>query len=451
MSKIPTGTAKKNLVTKIRTPDPDKIHPNQFGYKRKTSCKNAYYIVNETTNYYRQRNTKLYVISLDASKAFDKLWRNGLFFKLMNVLEACVWRILYRFYNLSQICVNFNGCKSDYFRITEGVKQGGILSPYLFNFYINDLIKDTVDLNLGANICNINVSIVAYCDDIAIMSPLASHAQQILDKIFQFSLEWKIEFNAKKSSYLCFTRKRSFDEVDRFMLGDSVLPLQKGIIYLGLPLGDKDFIDSFMDGKMRDVEKCMFSLYPIGCKPRTMRPTTTAFLYKQFCQSILRYSMDILYFSDTKLKELDTRQNILIKNTIGISKFTHTKPLYSALKLESITQIYLKHKVFFLNQILNNNLSREVFLTIRKLHVASTSTDSSYNKQLRLLEFKLSINCLEYEKSLIIDLINDLFMCANQGLIDSINYYLFQIDHYMSNNLNFYFLFDNLNFILMTR
>ena len=278
------------------------------------------------------------------------------------------------------------------------MKQGGILSPYLFNFYVNDLIKDTVDLNLGAKIGNINVSIVAYCDDIAIMSPLASHAQRILEKIFQFALKWKIEFNAKKSSYLCFTKKRLYDVIDCFKLGDNYIPLKKGIIYLGLPLGEKEFIESFIDGKMRDVEKSMFSLYPIGCKPRTMRPSTVSFLYKQFCQSILRYSMDIIHISDKKLKELDTRQNILVKNTIGISKFTRTKPLYCALKLESISQVYLKHKVFFLSQILGNYICREVFLTIRKMNRVSTGVDTSYNKQLGVLEFKLSIDYLEYEK-----------------------------------------------------
>ena len=194
----------------------------------------------------------------------------------------------------------------------------------------------------------------------------------------------------------------------------------------------------------------MFSLYPIGCKPRTMRPSTVSFLYKQFCQSILRYSMDIIHISDKKLKELDTRQNILVKNTIGISKFTRTKPLYCALKLESISQIYLKHKVFFLSQILGNYICREVFLTIRKMNRVSTGVDTSYNKQLGVLEFKLSIDCLEYEKSLIIGLINDVFMCANQGLLESVKYYLFQIEHLMLNSLNFYFLFDNLNFLLMT-
>ena len=50
-----------------------KIHINQFGYRKKTSCKSAYFVVNETINYYRRKNSNIFLVSLDASKAFDKL------------------------------------------------------------------------------------------------------------------------------------------------------------------------------------------------------------------------------------------------------------------------------------------------------------------------------------------------------------------------------------------
>ena len=58
------------------------FHRNQFGYKNKTSCKQAHYVVNEIINYYQQRGSKIYLISLDATKAFDRLWRDGLLYKL---------------------------------------------------------------------------------------------------------------------------------------------------------------------------------------------------------------------------------------------------------------------------------------------------------------------------------------------------------------------------------
>jgi hypothetical protein len=49
------------------------IHSNQFGYKKVTSSKNAFGVVNEVINTYVQGDSGMHVVSLDTSKAFDKL------------------------------------------------------------------------------------------------------------------------------------------------------------------------------------------------------------------------------------------------------------------------------------------------------------------------------------------------------------------------------------------
>jgi hypothetical protein len=107
-----------------------KIHKNQFGYKLKDSCKHAYFIVNETIHFYNINKSKVYMASLDAQKAFDKLWRAGLFFKLKDSIPEIFWRALYNYYDSSQVVVKIEQKKSNAFKITDGVKQGGVLSSY---------------------------------------------------------------------------------------------------------------------------------------------------------------------------------------------------------------------------------------------------------------------------------------------------------------------------------
>ena len=89
------------------------IHSNQFGYRKNSYCKQAHFLVNETINYYRQGGSKLHLVSLDATKAFDKLWRDGLFFKLIGKIPKELWRVLYLYYKCSQIKVKINGQTSD--------------------------------------------------------------------------------------------------------------------------------------------------------------------------------------------------------------------------------------------------------------------------------------------------------------------------------------------------
>ena len=76
-------------------------------------------------------------MSLDATKAFDKLWRAGLFYKLYDRINISLWRAIVSYYKQSKIIVKIQNERSDEYRTNEGVKQGGVLSPHLFNFFIN--------------------------------------------------------------------------------------------------------------------------------------------------------------------------------------------------------------------------------------------------------------------------------------------------------------------------
>ena len=71
------------------------------------------------------------------------------------------WRVLVNYYGQSRICVRHNGQRSALFSVNGGVKQGGTLSPYLFNFYIDELIRQCIDLNVGCKIGEYNASILA--------------------------------------------------------------------------------------------------------------------------------------------------------------------------------------------------------------------------------------------------------------------------------------------------
>ncbi|CAF0915629.1 unnamed protein product, partial [Brachionus calyciflorus] len=116
------------------------------------------FLLNEVVHFYTSGISTIHVVSLGASKAFDKMWRSGLFYKLKSKVEPVIWRSLFMYYGMSEIIIKINGEKSKPVKITEGVKQEGVLSPYMFNFYIKDLILECLDLNLGAKIGKTNLS-----------------------------------------------------------------------------------------------------------------------------------------------------------------------------------------------------------------------------------------------------------------------------------------------------
>ena len=131
----------------------------QCGFKPKSSTILCSTMVNETIQYYTENGGKrVYVLLLDATKAFDKVSFKVLFDLLLdkNVCPKIV-QLLYFMYT-NQLChVKWGGEKSASFPISNGVKQGGVISPLLFGLYVDELFlllkKVWFGLSCWVNIC----------------------------------------------------------------------------------------------------------------------------------------------------------------------------------------------------------------------------------------------------------------------------------------------------------
>ena len=153
-------------------------------------------------------------------------------------MDHTLWYILKIYYDSSQGTIDLgNGILSELFPITVGVKQGGILSPDLFKNMIDELIFTLVNEDIGAHINNINVSTIAYADDIVLLSPVDSHLQRLLDICDEFSKNWRIRFNAKKSNIVEFGTQ--FFKNSTFNINNNLIPKVDEIIYLGVKINNK--------------------------------------------------------------------------------------------------------------------------------------------------------------------------------------------------------------------
>ena len=115
---------------------------NQFGFKTKHSTDLCIYALKEIVAKYQRQNTSMFLCFIDASKAFDRINHAKLFEKLlMRDVPKYIFRILMYWYAQQTFQVKWDNTVSDPFHVANGVRQGGILSPILFNVYIDDLSR----------------------------------------------------------------------------------------------------------------------------------------------------------------------------------------------------------------------------------------------------------------------------------------------------------------------
>ena len=122
----------------------------QAGFRKGRSIADQLFILIETIRSRRPEPT--YVAFLDVAKAYDKVYRNGLWYKLWKLgLKGKFWRILKNIYRKVESSVLLGTRRTPWFIIELGLRQGCILSPILFLLFINDLRDAVNNLNKGVS------------------------------------------------------------------------------------------------------------------------------------------------------------------------------------------------------------------------------------------------------------------------------------------------------------
>ena len=168
----------------------------QFGFKKGVSTTQCSWLVTEVTNYFMRRGTAVTACLLDCSKAFDKCQFDKLFEKLIaKGLPAVVVRVLIFVYQEQEGCVKLGGKKSSMFRLTNGTRQGSVLSPLLFSIYLDDLLTELRVLQIGCHIGGLWYGACGYADDLIMLAPNREVLQKMLAICERYGKEHNLVFS----------------------------------------------------------------------------------------------------------------------------------------------------------------------------------------------------------------------------------------------------------------
>ena len=181
------------------------ISPNQSGFKPGDSCTNQLLLITHEIYKSFDEGFEVKGVFLDISKRFDKVWHEGLIFKLkQNGICGNLINLLCDFLRNRKQRVLLNGQVSRWPDVKAAVRQGSILGPLLFLIYINNLSEG---LSSNPKLFADNTSLFSVIHD---SNTSALELNNGLAKINRWAFQWKMSYNPdpkKQAQEVIFSRK----------------------------------------------------------------------------------------------------------------------------------------------------------------------------------------------------------------------------------------------------
>ena len=153
---------------------------------------------------YLQHQQNLYHVFIDFKKAFDRVWLAALWATMRKYnINASIIRAIENLYDKAQSAVLFNGSTGDCFRTTVGVRQGCLLSPTLFNIFLERIMCEALDDHEGSvSIGGRLITNFCFADDIVVNAEEEEEAGVLIDPLDRTTTRYKMEISPDKTKVM---------------------------------------------------------------------------------------------------------------------------------------------------------------------------------------------------------------------------------------------------------
>ena len=232
-------------------------------------------------------------------------------------------KAIVNWYGKLKVCIKWNGVFSGVFNVYSGVRQGGVLSPFLFNLYVNCIITELRRKRLGCCINDIYLGILMYADDILLLSSSCIELQNMLNVCSDIGTDLSIHFNAKKSA-CCVVGPHNSIILCTLSINNINLMWHGRIKYLGFYLKSATTFTTDFNEARRNY---FTTLNNILSNTKHCSEMVKLELIERQCMPILLYCMECFSLSSTEIASLNSWINMAYRKIFGYNKWESVRTL----------------------------------------------------------------------------------------------------------------------------
>lgn len=317
---------------------------HQFGFRHGHGTSEQCHRVVKTIRESFENKQYCSAVFLDVKQAFDKVWHDGLLYKLKTLLPTPFYLLMSSYLSQRKFFVSINDDDSEIGDIKSGVPQGSVLGPVLYTIYTSDF--PTID----------EVTIATYADDTALLATSQSPAeasnfiQKQLDLTQLWLKKWNIQVNAEKSTHVTFALRK--EDCPPVALNGVIIPSSNFVKYLGLNMDRRLTWKQHITLKRQQLNiKTKRMYWLIGPKSQLSLENKVV-LYKSVLKPVWTYGIELWgTASESNVEILQRYQSKVLRLITNSPWFVNNNNIHTDLGVPKVKTEISRYSSNYLNRL----------------------------------------------------------------------------------------------------
>ena len=306
------------------------IPNHQFGFRSKHSTIDQVHRITNIIEKALEEENVCSAVFLDVAQAFDKVWHEGLNYKLRTILPKQYAEILESYLEERFFRIKQGDAYSDLKEIKAGVPQGSVLGPILYLLYTSDIPE------LG------NSTVATFADGTAILAVGTSNEestgklQTAINQIQTWTKKWNIQLNESKSVHINFTNRRI--ENIPVTINNQKVPCANTAKYLGMTLDAKLRWKAHVKKKREELELRYKKMYWLIGRKSSLSLHNKLLIYKQILKPVWTYGIQLWGCTrPSNINIIQRFQNKVLRNMVNAPWYIRNNDLHRDLLVDFVT------------------------------------------------------------------------------------------------------------------
>ena len=264
-----------------------------------------------------QHQKELFHNFIDFKKAFDRVWHEGLWHVMRSFgIEEGLIQIIQALYNTASSAVLLNSDIGEFFKTTVGVRQGCLLSPVLFNLFLEKIMRETLrNFHSTISIGGRTISNLRFADDIDLMGGSNTELQELTKRLTSRAGAYGMEVSSEKSKVMTNSANKTPTQI--YMNGQQLEEVS-AFKYLGATLTKDSRSTIEIKSRLAITTSIMAKLDKIWKNKNISFPTKMR-LYRALVLSTLLYGCESWIMTAETTKRVQTFETKCFRRMLGIS------------------------------------------------------------------------------------------------------------------------------------